>query len=71
MIQENRDESVQQDVIAFLSQQIPKGVWRNDRQDGNGDAHLKAGLVGPECEATQQRVGGEGHQCRGSQDRRP
>ena len=23
------------------------GVWLHDRQDGNGDAHLKAGLVGP------------------------
>ena len=47
MIQENWDESVQEDVIAFLSKQIPKGVWRHDQQDGNGDAHLKAGLVGP------------------------
>ena len=47
MIQENWDTSVQEDVIAFLATQIPKGVWRHDRQDGNGDAHLKAGLVGP------------------------
>jgi secondary thiamine-phosphate synthase enzyme len=47
MIQENWDESVQDDVIDFLSRQIPKGVWRHDAQDGNGDAHLKAGLVGP------------------------
>jgi secondary thiamine-phosphate synthase enzyme len=47
MIQENWDESVQVDVIDFLAQQIPKGVWKHDAQDGNGDAHLKAGLVGP------------------------
>ncbi len=47
MIQENWDESVQEDVIAFLAKQIPKGVWRHDQQDGNGDAHLQAGLVGP------------------------
>lgn len=47
MIQENWDDSVQEDVIDFLSKLIPKGVWRHDRQDGNGDAHLKAGLVGP------------------------
>ncbi len=47
MIQENWDQSVQEDVIAFLSKQIPKGVWKHDQQDGNGDAHLKAGLVGP------------------------
>jgi secondary thiamine-phosphate synthase enzyme len=47
MIQENWDESVQTDVINLLRQHIPKGVWLHDAQDGNGDAHLKAGLVGP------------------------
>jgi secondary thiamine-phosphate synthase enzyme len=47
MIQENWDQSVQEDVIDFLSKQIPKGVWKHDARDGNGDAHLKAGLVGP------------------------
>lgn len=47
MIQENWDESVQTDVIDFLRKIIPRGVWLHDRQDGNGDAHLKAGLVGP------------------------
>lgn len=47
MIQENWDESVQTDVVNFLRQIIPKGVWLHDRQDGNGDSHLKAGLVGP------------------------
>jgi secondary thiamine-phosphate synthase enzyme len=47
MIQENWDESVQQDVITCLSRIIPRGVWQHDAQDGNGDAHLKAGIVGP------------------------
>ena len=47
MIQENWDDSVQEDVIDFLSRQIPKGFWKHDAQDGNGDAHLKAALVGP------------------------
>lgn len=47
MIQENWDDSVQTDVINLLRQVIPRGVWLHDRQDGNGDAHLKAGLVGP------------------------
>lgn len=47
MIQENWDESVQTDVVNFLRNMIPKGVWLHDKQDGNGDAHLKAGLVGP------------------------
>ena len=35
------------DVVNLLRQLIPRGVWLRDRQDGNGDAHLKAGLVGP------------------------
>ena len=47
MIQENWDESVQTDVVNFLRQIIPNGVWLHDQQDGNGDSHLKAGLVGP------------------------
>ena len=47
MIQENWDESVQADVVMFLRGIIPKGVWLHDAQDGNGDAHLKAGLVDP------------------------
>jgi len=47
MIQENWDESVQTDVVNFLREIIPNGVWLHDQQDGNGDSHLKAGLVGP------------------------
>jgi len=47
MIQENWDQSVQNDVITLLGKLIPAGVWEHDRQDNNGDAHLKAGLVGP------------------------
>jgi secondary thiamine-phosphate synthase enzyme len=47
MIQENWDESVQKDVIMLLQKLIPRGVWLHDQQDGNGDSHLKAGLVGP------------------------
>lgn len=47
MIQENWDYSVQNDVIDLLRKLIPHGVWKHDIQDGNGDAHLKAGIVGP------------------------
>jgi secondary thiamine-phosphate synthase enzyme len=47
MIQENWDESVQTDVVQLLRKMIPPGVWLHDRQDGNGDAHLKSGLIGP------------------------
>ncbi len=47
MIQENWDDSVQNDVITLLNKLIPHGIWQHDHQDNNGDAHLKAGIVGP------------------------
>ena len=47
MIQENWDTSVQNDVINFFKKLIPSGIWQHDLQDANGDAHLKAGLIGP------------------------
>ena len=47
MIQENWDDSVQNDVVSMLRKLIPHGVWEHDTQDGNGDSHLKAGMVGP------------------------
>ncbi|MGF1585167.1 MAG: secondary thiamine-phosphate synthase enzyme YjbQ [Bacteroidales bacterium] len=47
MIQENWDDSVQNDVVSLLNKLIPQGVWEHDAQDGNGDSHLKAGIVGP------------------------
>ncbi|ODB99550.1 hypothetical protein A3197_11490 [Candidatus Thiodiazotropha endoloripes] len=47
MIQENWDDSVQRDVVDLLRKLIPKGIWQHDQQDGNGDSHLKSGLVGP------------------------
>lgn len=46
MIQENWDQSVQNDVVTLLKKLIPYGVWEHDHQDNNGDAHLKAGIVG-------------------------
>ena len=47
MIQENWDDSVPLDVVSLLKKLIPKGIWKHDMQDGNGDSHLKSGLVGP------------------------
>ena len=46
MIQENWDQSVQNDVITLLKKIIPSGIWEHDHQDNNGDAHLKASIVG-------------------------
>ncbi|MFQ5508529.1 MAG: secondary thiamine-phosphate synthase enzyme YjbQ [Leptospirillia bacterium] len=57
MVQENWDDSVQTDVVNFLANIIPRGVWLHDAQDGNGDSHIKAGLVGPS--ETVPVIGGE------------
>jgi secondary thiamine-phosphate synthase enzyme len=46
MIQENWDQSVQNDVVTLLRKLIPAGIWEHDHQDNNGDAHLKAGIIG-------------------------
>jgi len=46
MIQENWDPSVPTDMINLLKKLAPRGQWLHDRQDGNGDSHLKSGLIG-------------------------
>jgi secondary thiamine-phosphate synthase enzyme len=48
MIQENWDESVQSDVVSLFNKLVHYGIWQHDHQDNNGDAHLKAGIVGPQ-----------------------
>jgi secondary thiamine-phosphate synthase enzyme len=47
MIQENWDQSVQNDVVTLFKKLVPSGIWEHDHQDNNGDAHLKAGIIGP------------------------
>lgn len=47
MIQENWDPEIRVDILDCLSQLAPKGAWRHDRIDGNADAHIKSGIVGP------------------------
>lgn len=47
MIQENWDPNIREDICACLRSLIPKGKWLHDRVDGNADAHIKAGIIGP------------------------
>jgi secondary thiamine-phosphate synthase enzyme len=47
MIQENWDPAIRDDILDCLRRIVPRGEWRHDRVDGNADAHIKAGLVGP------------------------
>lgn len=47
IINENWDPNIGDDFLEALSSLIPLGKWRHDSVDGNGDAHIKAALVGP------------------------
>lgn len=47
MIQENWDPNIASDVVNCLRRLIPRDAWLHDRIDGNGDSHIKAGIIGP------------------------
>jgi secondary thiamine-phosphate synthase enzyme len=47
MVQENDDPNIRRDVVHCLEKLVPDGSWLHDRIDGNGAAHIQAGLIGP------------------------
>lgn len=47
IINENYDSAVCEDILDFLRKIIPRGKWKHDKQDGNGDSHIKSALLGP------------------------
>lgn len=47
MINENDDPNIGDDFLDALNKLIPAGIWRHDSIDNNGDAHIKAAIVGP------------------------
>jgi len=47
MIQENWDCNIRTDICECLRGLVPRGRWLHDRVDGNADAHIKAGIIGP------------------------
>lgn len=46
IINENDDPNIDEDILEFLRKQIPKGKWKHDKIDGNGDAHIKSSIIG-------------------------
>ncbi|MBI3989618.1 MAG: YjbQ family protein [candidate division NC10 bacterium] len=46
-VNENADPNVCEDFLDALAKLIPEGIWRHDRIDNNGAAHIKAALIGP------------------------
>jgi secondary thiamine-phosphate synthase enzyme len=47
VINENDDPQIGLDLLDALNKLIPDGIWRHDRVDSNGAAHLKAAILGP------------------------
>ena len=47
VINENDDPNLCTDLLDALAKLVPEGVWRHDRVDRNGAAHIKAAILGP------------------------
>lgn len=47
VINENDDMQIGQDLLDALERMVPEGVWRHDKVDSNGAAHLKSAILGP------------------------
>jgi len=47
VINENADPNICLDLLEALDRQFPAGVWRHDRIDNNGAAHIQAAILGP------------------------
>jgi secondary thiamine-phosphate synthase enzyme len=47
VINENDDPNLCTDLLDALAKLVPEGVWRHDRVDHNGAAHIKAAMLGP------------------------
>ncbi len=47
VINESADPNICDDTLDALNKLVPSGVWRHDRIDHNGAAHIKAAMLGP------------------------
>jgi secondary thiamine-phosphate synthase enzyme len=47
VIHENDDPNLCTDLLDALDKLVPEGVWKHDRVDGNGAAHIKSAILGP------------------------
>lgn len=47
VINESADPNIGNDLLDALGKLVPDGVWRHDRIDDNGAAHIKAAILGP------------------------
>jgi len=47
ILNQNDDLQIGDDLLDALDKLLPEGIWRHDRIDSNGAAHLKASILGP------------------------
>jgi secondary thiamine-phosphate synthase enzyme len=47
VINENDDPNLCDDLLEALDRMVPEGIWRHDRVDNNGAAHIKSAILGP------------------------
>jgi secondary thiamine-phosphate synthase enzyme len=47
ILNENDDMQIGRDLLDALEKMVPDGIWRHDKIDSNGAAHLKAAILGP------------------------
>lgn len=47
-INESADPNIKTDFLESLEKLIPDGIWRHDRIDNNGAAHLKSAIIKPD-----------------------
>ncbi|MBU0461490.1 MAG: secondary thiamine-phosphate synthase enzyme YjbQ [Nanoarchaeota archaeon] len=60
-INENADPNVGIDILEALKRIAPKGAWKHDAIDRNGDSHIKSSIIG----ASQTIPIREGRLCLG------
>jgi secondary thiamine-phosphate synthase enzyme len=47
VVNENDDMQIGQDLLDALDKMAPEGIWRHDKIDSNGAAHIKSAILGP------------------------
>lgn len=47
IVNENDDMQIGHDLLDALDKMVPEGIWRHDKIDSNGAAHLKSAILGP------------------------
>jgi secondary thiamine-phosphate synthase enzyme len=47
-VNENADPDALEDFLKAMGKIAPEGIWKHDKVDENGDAHIKAAIIKPD-----------------------